>query len=252
MEKDDPTVSMEDDGSPVVVKHVTATEIDKFGYGVAQPDSAKVDKYGYGEAAPDSAIDYGYGEAAPDSPNRTPSRRTPRRSSMKGSSCRAGRRASVGAVMSTVEVRLPGNKPLRRRRSITFQENVDVKQVEPVKSLAEEPEKLWFKDNEYDLMRTKIMTMIDHIQMSGDPSGIDEHGGISVNGKTYCYRGLENYFNPELAHLKTVRARGSVMDEQFLQREEGDFDEETMASIYKLNSMRSQREASQRACQDAE
>jgi hypothetical protein len=258
-EDDEPTLRKDEsprkEKSLVVVENNAALdEADKYGYSDAKPDSANITEvdYGYGDAVPDSATVCGYGDAAPDSacPSDA-SPKMPRRSSMKGSAGPSHRRASIGATMSTVDAHLPGNRPLRRRRSITFQESVDVKQVEPVKSLAEEPDNLWFKDNEYDMMRTKIMTLINHIHSSGESSGIDANGCISVNGKAYCSRGLENLLNPELTQLKTSRALSCVLDEQFLQRQIGDFDEETLANIYKFCTLRSQREASQRASQDA-
>ncbi|KAL3907013.1 MAG: hypothetical protein SGARI_003739, partial [Bacillariaceae sp.] len=261
-EKDDSTFSIDESirQSDVVETEVVATVVIKtaeaktaeavdYGYGDAAPDSAKANAnvdYGYGDAAPDSATDYGYGDAAPDSAapdRRAQFRAVGRRSSMKGKSGRTNRRASIGAVQTTMEVRLPNNKPLRRRRSIAFEDNVAVKKVEPVKDLAENPDGLWFQSNEYDLMRAKILTLVDHVHRSEDSSGIDTQGGISVGGKVYCSRGLENYLNPELTQLKTSRALGCVLDEQFLQRQIGDFDEETLANIYKFSTVRSQREA---------
>jgi len=56
---------------------------------------------------------------------------------------------------------------------------------------------------------------------------------------------------PEATEVKKHQAWDSVLNEQFLQRKDGEYDEETLANIYKFSTKRSQSEASKRANQDA-
>ncbi|KAG7373483.1 hypothetical protein IV203_034207 [Nitzschia inconspicua] len=243
-------------------------DVSIYGYGDAAPDVpattvATRDYYGNETAAPsssssDSASKYGYGDAVPDSDRDTSvsvTTRMPRRSSMKGSSNNKypRRRASMGACCesSTIEVQLPGQiGPIRRRRSITFEEKVNVQKVEPAISLAEDPSALWLQDREYDFISAKILTLMQHVHES-DSVAVDSDGTLLINGKSVESRGLEQHLTPELTELNKARARDCVMHEQFMQRQVGDYDEDTLANIYKFSTIRSQRQATQRATQDA-
>jgi hypothetical protein len=213
---------------------VPDSDISKYGYGEASPH------YGYGEASPSDREKYGYGDASPD---EAPARnQMPRRSSMKGSShIPARRRASIGGG-ETMEVRLPGKRaPVQRRRSITFDDSVSVQQVEPTKSLTDTPEALWFQDNEYDFIKKKTVALLGRVSLDG-----------TVDGKKYCTRGLEKWMTPEITQVKKRQAWDNVLNEQYLQRQCGEFDEEQLALMYKYSTARSQVEASKRANQDAE
>jgi hypothetical protein len=224
-------------------------------YGKEMTSSCSIDTYEYGEAMPDSAL-----RSAATNPG------VPRRSSMKGSSSSSSstrrqqqqqqlptRRASIGAFNNTtIDVHLPGRKdPVIRRRSICFEENVSVQQVIPAASLAEDPKALWLQDSEYDFITTKIMTMVEHVRHSDAIVTIDPNGDISINGTCYDSRGLEHLLVPEISDLKRTRALDCVLHEQFLQRQVGDYDEDSLANIYKFTTVRSQREATHRAHQDA-
>ena len=257
-----------------------------YGYGKAEPDAVD---YGYGDATPDSAaVDYGYGDAAPDSDRpRSPAQafdpsRMPRRSSLKGSSgsSPARRRTSITTQM---EVSLPGNggKTTIRRRSISFNEKTRVRQVEPTKNLAHDPEKLWFQDHEYDEIRGNIMAQVQAQAM------INEHGASTKKKKSRLgfkrwsknknkgkdssssssrkahsddeddepkttIRGLEKLLTPDEMVVKKAQATDCVLNEQFLQRRVGDFDDESIAVIYKYSTKRSLVEAAERAMMDAE
>jgi hypothetical protein len=217
------------------------SDISKYGYGDASPD------YGYGDAAPDSDIvsKYGYGDAAPDETPAITRSQMPRRSSMKGSSpAQARKRASIGGCGQgeVMEVRLPGkHEPVQRRRSITFDESVSVQQVEPVKSLTDNPEALWFQENEYDFIKMKTKALLNKVGLDG-----------TVDGKKYCTRGLEKWMTPEITQVKKRQAWDNVLNEQYLQRQDGEFDDEQLALMYKHSTARSQLEASRRAQGDAE
>merc|ERR1712176_96673 len=112
-------------------------------------------------------------------------RKTPRRSSLKGGSVSKSlsssdvalgstpRRASIGAFSSydlldleilkevdpdsVLEVQLPGRRrSVTRRRSITFNDDVKVRSIQPAKNLTDKPARdLWFQDDEYDTMDRK-------------------------------------------------------------------------------------------------
>mmetsp|Transcript_18906 Transcript_18906/g.33310 ORF Transcript_18906/g.33310 Transcript_18906/m.33310 type:complete len:425 (-) Transcript_18906:79-1353(-) len=226
----------------------------KCAYGEREhPDAANV--YGYEDAAPasDSSSNiYGYECAEPSAAISRSDARMPRRSSLKGSlSHRPRRRASIGACVTMLEVKLPGNQePVRRRRSISFREDVAVQQVTPAVAMVERPDDLWIQEDELAMNAEKILLLLQSVDTA--EVDIDKNGDFSVNGKSYCSRGLEQYFSPELAQMKRLQALQCVMNEQHLQRQVGDYDEETLANIYKYSTLRSQREASLRACRDAE
>jgi hypothetical protein len=243
--------------------------MDKYGYGEAVPDSDEVtkssDKYGYGEAVPDSdkygygyeeavpdsdKYGYGYEEAVPDSARKakeSDQQRMPRRSSMKGGN--PMRRASMGTCRETIiEVNLLGKGPVQRRRSITFEETVDITRITPASTLAD-PKALWLQDTEYAFIETKILTLLD--AANSDAANVDENGNIVINGKKIESRGLEQHLNPEMTQLTKQRAVASVIYEQHLQRQVGEDDTDTLANLYKFSAVRSQREAAHRAEQDA-
>jgi len=213
----------------------------KYGYVEAAPDD--IAKYGYGDAAPDDIAKYGYGDASPDEAAPAGAR-MPRRSSMKGSSSSsARRRASLGACAGeTMEVYLPGKRePVKRRRSITFKEQVKVQPMEPAKSLAENPESLWFQEDEYEKIKMKTVALIHKVAEDG-----------TLDGKKYCTRGLEKWMTPEATQVKKRQAWDNVLNEQYLQRQEGAFNDEQLALMYKHSTARSQMEASKRASKDAQ
>lgn len=244
-------------------------------------------KYGYGETSAaividnedddeetedeDDAAKYGYGEdTTTDSPPAPPTsyspinqysgkafcpKRFPRRSSMKGSGGAGGspssssrrstsRRASIGTSTEDFEVLLPGHRtPVQRRRSIVFDKEVGVQNIEPVRCLATNgPQSLWFQEKEYETIKMKTLALLDRV----------DHSSGVVDGKKYCTRGLEKFMTPEATEVKKHQAWDSVLNEQFLQRKEGEFDEESLANIYRFSTKRSQSEASKRANEDAE
>jgi hypothetical protein len=214
------------------------------------PSNTEVD-YGYGCAVPDtesSKVDYGYGDAAPDiaseaacTEGRVPSRsRLGRRSSMKQQG--VSRRASIGYT-GEVSVNLPGQRePVRRRTSIAFEQYDEVKEVAPMKSLTDTPEKLWFQAEEYDMIRHKAVFLTDLAA-----SGADE----LLAEKKLCIRGLESHIHSDLVKEEQYLAWKSVFLEQYLQRDKGDYNDEMVSSMYQMAAMPSQERAQQRAQQDS-
>lgn len=248
------------------------------------------EKYGYGDASPDA-------EATQTMPRRLSSRanagrrrssitrqiplnlsgdddsddenlpfhprRTPRRSSLKGSgTIRAPRRASIGtcqerrtssieedlasgvlAKSQVIEVKLPMRREsIKRRRSICFDEDVYVRKIQPTTSVkGAEKKELWFQDDEYYTIKKKTRALIDKV----DSNGI-------VNGKKYCTRGLEKYMeDPRKRAQEKYQAWDSVLMEQEMQRKLTIYDDESIGRFYKRTSITSAAEAHSRATADA-
>lgn len=208
-------------------------------------------KYGYEDCSPSEGIAVKYydhaaaGAEAPAAGRNSLKRSstTPRRSSMKngeGNARRPPRRASI-SYTGEIEVNLPGKRePVRRRTSISFCEEAQIKEVDPVGSLTDDPEALWFQDEEYSAMKKKMRTIIHEV----------ERGEGST--KKYCIRGLEGHFG-EGAVSRGI-SRGSAWDavliEQHMQQNEGSFDDEGISMLYRLSSIESKIKAAQRATQD--
>ena len=206
------------------------------------PSDVDNSKYGYEDCSPSEEIaaKYDYGDV-PAGPPRSSSA-TPRRSSMKhgDGNSRRPRRASIGYA-GEIEVNLPGKrKPVRRRTSISFCEEDQVNEVVPVKSLTDEPEALWFQDEEYSVIKKKMCSLIHTVQRG------------ETSTKKYCIRGLEGHFG-EGAECKEV-SRGTAWDavllEQHMQQNEGSFDDESISMMYRLSSIESKIKAVKRATQD--
>jgi hypothetical protein len=286
--------------------------------------AANVVDYGYGKAEPDSAavavVDYGYGDAAPDSHHHSNSssnnnssnttkpafdpRRVPRRSSLKsngsfsssspGGDNRPRRRASISTT-EMMEVDLPGKGGrVVRRRSITFNTQTRVRQVEPTKSLARHPDQLWFQDHEYDEIRNNIMAQVTAQGLLNAASSIKDkrknkkvvdrsvdddddksrvgfkrwssnkkkqqqqaagqphQDNVKEQTPTSTMRGLEKLLSPDEMTVKKAQAMDCVLNEQYLQRRGGDFNDEHIALIYKYSTMRSSVEATERAQLDSQ
>jgi hypothetical protein len=202
-----------------------------------------IQDYGYDDAAPDvesrerNEFDYYYGDRENNGDDS--SRRTPSRSSMKQGG--APRRSSIGYT-GEITVTLPGkNRPVRRRTSISFDQKEHIKEVEPVSSLTEDPKKLWFQAEEFNMIREKAR-MLTYIAVNG--------GDGMVKAKNICTRGLESHIDSKNVQEEQSLAWKSVFLEQSHQREKGTCDDETVSEMYQLASMQSQARARIRACQD--
>jgi hypothetical protein len=201
------------------------TSDDKYGYESAVTPNIAATKYDdYGDIDHAAAPTY---------------KALKRRSALK----QAGipRRALIGYT-GEVTVTLPGrSEPLRRRTSISFNDYDEVKTVEPVSSLTNEPEKLWYQSEEYDQIKERIFLLLDL-------------AASDITENRICTRGLERHqCGEEREKLMEEQhlAWDAVFLEQYMQRDEGVFDDETVSKIYGLTTMDSKMQAMQRGLQDA-
>ena len=106
----------------------------------------------------------------------------------------------------------------------------------------ENPEKLWFQKEEFDKIIAKSQVVIEKAALTK-----------SLPGKKYCTRGLERLSPESSDQIMTQRedAWDAVLYEQDQQREEGTFDEDYIADLYKSSTQLNQDEAVERAQQDA-
>jgi hypothetical protein len=203
-------------------------------------------QYGYGEDTTNDVSKYEYDDAPP-TPTRTLTskrstltRSVSRRSSLKQENC--PRRASIqfGAGVE-IQVYLPGQRQIvRKRNSITFNESVYVRNVEPISSLTDEPEALWIQCDEYREMKTKMKRLASLVDTG------------NTGGRNYCVRGLEPFMkaNAQVRLDTKNQAWDTVLDEQCRQEDEEIFDDETLANSYKLTSVASKMIAAERAKED--
>lgn len=193
--------------------------------------------------------------------------RTPRRSSLKGSCPQraARRRASIGTCTipaerrmsieeeiaigaiepsQILEVNLPGRREsIKRRRSIQFNEDVNVRNIQPTSKVEGAVKKeLWFQADEYNTIKNKTRALLQKVDSNGN-----------VNGKKYCTRGLESYMEcPKKRDSELYQAWDSVLMEQEMQRKLNIYDDESLGRFYKQTSNMSVLEATKRAALDAE
>jgi hypothetical protein len=199
-----------------------------------------IERVSHGDAAPEIASQYGYGDAAPSDGGSSRSLKTPRRSSMKQGST-AGRRASIGCT-GEIEVKLPGIRdPVRRRTSISFSEEDEVKEVERLSSLTDDAKALlWLQKDELEKIKTKVRTIID----------IVERGEETTGTRKFCTRGLERHMMGQSTQTKINAAWDAVVIEQCLLQNKGSYDDETISRSYKFFTRSSQEKAAERAKED--
>jgi hypothetical protein len=211
----------------------------KYDYGNRDLAASAEDasKYGYGaDASPETAAQYGYGDAAPSDTRSRPSR-TPRRSSMKQGGSTTARRSSIGCT-GEVELTLPGRKdPVRRRTSISFSEEPEVKEIERVSTLTHDSKSLWFQKDELLNIKTKLRTIIDTVERGDE------------NATKLCTRGLECHIG-QSTKTKVNAAWDAVVIEQYMQHNQGNFDDEIISKKYKIFAKGSLEEATERAKED--
>lgn len=225
----------------VLEEEVGEEEYDYYAYLTQEPDDAE--KYGYGDekqqqqkeekeeekefdyyahltAEPEDPAKYGYGDEASPTPRRATMdhhTKTPRRSSMKGSS---------------------GPKTSKRRGSLTFKENVEVSTITPARDLTKKPSKLWFEEKDYAKMQNEV-DFIAECALDG------------LTNDKMCTRGLEDIMSAESVNRKYF-AWDAVLDEQFKQWDAGEtYDGEALSKSYKRVSDESMKLATSRALQDA-
>mmetsp|Transcript_27104 Transcript_27104/g.30282 ORF Transcript_27104/g.30282 Transcript_27104/m.30282 type:complete len:243 (+) Transcript_27104:1-729(+) len=182
--------------------------------------------------------------------------RTPRRSSLKGASkSSALRRASIGAFSydaldiqllqeiapeAVYEVQLPGRREsITRRRSITFNNDVEIRNIQPAKNLTNKPNELWLQDDEYHTIEKETQVLLDAVDKETD------------DGNKYCVRGLEQYMDSSSDDVCEA-AWNTVLQEQQIQRQDGRFCDESIGNLYRAQSARSVVVAQRQGMLDAE
>ena len=179
----------------------------------------------------------GIDKSSPNGQAKSAQGRIPRSSSMKQTGTR--RRASIQFV-GEIEITLRGHSnPVRRRTSITFASEQEVKEVTPSCDLTNEPERLWYRRSELKEIRIKNLSLIQGME-SGEP-------------RKKCLRGLEDMM--ESSKEREVRQRQAVdgvLTMQHLQRNTGDYDDEYLSRLYQFSSKSSGAIAAERGAQDAQ
>ena len=187
-----------------------------------------------------------------------PSTAMPQRSSMKKEdppSCRwsAGirrrRRRTIGYTLEDIEVTLPDDQKVIRRRSISFHEQVETKSVTPLRDLTDKSA-LFFQKEEYRRFRQKRYEIVKKVKdEERRRASIDCHSTAADMGreKKLCIRGLEGFFEK---NSRIQGIRDSVLNEQGKQKQNGYFDDEVVAKLYSLTTEQCRMEAAQRAQKD--
>uniref|UniRef100_A0A7S3L760 Uncharacterized protein n=1 Tax=Amphora coffeiformis TaxID=265554 RepID=A0A7S3L760_9STRA len=173
-------------------------------------------EYGYEEVL----ASYGYEEASPAAAN---THRAPRRSSLKTSG--RPRRASI-SYTGEVEVKLRDNTIVKRRTSISFTDHDDIREVEPAKSLAEQPDALWTTDLDYLRSKEEAKHLIHMLRKSN--SWYQKQEQISPD---ICLRGLECHLDPDGNKTHTM-SRNLVLNVQRNQKMVGLVCDETISKVY--------------------
>lgn len=195
-------------------------------------------KLGYGPGSP------GHSSDSDDETNKRNPVREPRRSSLKGSrseACAISRRASIGCSTTVVEVQIRGERfPVQRRRSIDFAKTIEIKEVEPVSSLAESMSDLWLQPEEFMAMKTERRSVVSK-HKSGEANPVER--------EDETLRGLEKYMDRTIRRDKNM-AWDSVLFEQDEQELAGRFNPQRIADLYKNSAHRAPVRATARAKQD--
>ncbi|KAL3911061.1 MAG: hypothetical protein SGILL_007433, partial [Bacillariaceae sp.] len=134
-----------------------------------------------------------------------------------------------------------------------------VRKVRPAKSLTDKPESLWLTDAELERIKKQVVTLVEDkkrfAELHDDSSCDDDSDDSSFFEKDVpgeCTRGLERIMEPEATKIIKFQAWDTVMNEQYLQRKEDEYDQDALAAMYGYATRRSQRAAHIRAVRDAE
>jgi hypothetical protein len=132
-----------------------------------------------------------------------------------------------------------GFRRVKRRTSLTFNQNVNVTTIEPIHNLAKKKD-LWFQDDEIKGIQDKVRALVHETEIC--PGG----------PRRDSVRGLERLMDPESTYVKRDVAYAAVFNEQYLQSKEGIVEEDYMARLYKFSTMRSRKDAEIRAKEDSQ
>jgi hypothetical protein len=176
---------------------------------------------------------------------------------------------------SAIEVRVRGERnPVQRRRSIDFAETVHVKEVQPMKDLAEDINDLWLQADDFAAMKEHRRSLLRKYKEQQRHHGNDGSrnttnrpnlmapnlGQDDIMAKSVIhhtnegnsddsFRGLEKYIDKSARRQKNM-AWDSVLLEQDEQECSGYFDENRIAELYKYSTQESPEKAFARAQQD--
>lgn len=221
-----------------------------LGYEDAAPTSPVQRKQSSDGDAASAAADLGYGSGSPTvgKVHTYDGTRVPRRSSLKGAAgsspsmeARMQRRASMGcASTSMVQVRVRGERyPVQRRRSIDFQNTVEVKEVTPVTDSVSSSD-LWIQPDDFAKMKTERRAIVAKHKQK-----------IDCDNDKEDIRGLEKYLDRSGRILKN-RAWDTVLLEQDEQELSGIFNDQKIADLYKSTTFQSPDKAAALAQKDQE
>lgn len=136
---------------------------------------------------------------------------------------------------------LPGHdEPVTKKTCLTFSNRVRVRHIVPVHELMEDPETLWYQDNEYNQIQKKCCVV----------AGKAMKGEMYNRGKKLCIRGLESIINPEGRRCAQLGGWDTVLRMQDIQRNRGIVDEEYIRQMYQKTSWPPCMEALRRGLQD--
>eukprot|EP00339_Tiarina_fusa_P013766 CAMPEP_0117007024 /NCGR_PEP_ID=MMETSP0472-20121206/7048_1 /TAXON_ID=693140 ORGANISM="Tiarina fusus, Strain LIS" /NCGR_SAMPLE_ID=MMETSP0472 /ASSEMBLY_ACC=CAM_ASM_000603 /LENGTH=428 /DNA_ID=CAMNT_0004708667 /DNA_START=308 /DNA_END=1590 /DNA_ORIENTATION=- len=156
------------------------------------------------------------------------------------------RRASMGSSRTTtIEVRVRGERfPVQRRRSINFDQRVEIKEVEPVTSLVgNNCSEIWLQEEDFAKMKQDRRNLVHKVKKSGGTLPTKET--LETGGM----RGLEKYVDKSIRAAKNL-AWDTVLLEQDEQELSGDYNEERIADLYRHFTRESPDKAVARAKQD--
>ena len=163
-----------------------------------------------------------------------------RRSSLKTSENYVPRRQRRASISYTGErkVKLSDNTIVKRRTSIAFQDEDDVREIEPLTD-----ETLWTTPVEYLKSKEEakqVMRAIYDCYKTGGPNRHDED--------KMCTRGLEHYLPG--SRLRTQQSRSLVLKVQESQKSAGMSCDETLSRLYSHMTLKSARDARQLGARD--
>jgi len=176
------------------------------------------------------------------------------------------RRASMGSTRtSTIEVRMRGQRfPVRRRRSINFDQRVEVKEVVPVTELIGHCSEIWLQDEDFAKIKQDRKTLVQNMKEQHQRRQQNEQRLTPGKERTLSdaktssqwsseemssLRGLEKYIDKSIRDVKHMGWE-TVMLEQDEQEMAGEYNDERLADLYKHFTRESPDKALARARQD--
>jgi hypothetical protein len=211
----------------------------KYGHENEFPESENWPEASAEKQAPQKEEDmYGYGDAAP-TPRTNAASNTvvSRRSSLKS----GGRRRASISYSGEISLKLPSGEMTKRRTSVSFKDDADVKDIEPVADMVDNPRRLWFQEEEYSHIRSKIDRVLEGAR----------NGEKESTTSWLCTRGLETLMGRGISYYERKEAYQSVLEEQDIQKAQGKHDDEHLRTMYSFHTMDSQFLATEKAENDA-